>query len=81
MDHFKKGKYSKFSDDAKKTIIMYYKPESHTRAFIKSYLYPDNYYDLYGVLLNIPPRILKDVGELADCPDIKKETLIQKIKN
>ena len=41
---------------------------------MKSYLYPDKYFDDYADILDVDIDMLKSVGELCNKPDLKKET-------
>lgn len=81
VEHFLKGKYSKFSTKIKENILSFYKPESHSKSYIRSYLYPEYHYNLYAELLNVDKSILLETGELIDAPNITKEKLDLKIKN
>jgi len=81
LDLFIKGKYSIFPVECKELIISFYKPESFTRAYIKSYLYPKDYYELYSKLLDIDILLLKNTVELIDVPNIEKEKLLLNIKS
>lgn len=77
---FKKGKYSKFPLAAKEKIVKFYKPGSYTASYIKSYLYPNDYYYLYSSLLDVPVKLLQEIGELTDPPNMEKETLTVSVK-
>ena len=81
VELFLKGKYSKFPDNIKERVLSFYKPETYTRSYIKSYLYPKQFYDTYSELLNVPEILLIETEELIDIPDIIKEKLELKIKN
>lgn len=81
LELFLKGKYSKFPDSIKDRIVSFYKPETHTRAYMKSYLFPDAFYEIYSELLNVPISLLKEIVELASPPDMEKEKLQLKVKN
>jgi hypothetical protein len=74
-NHFLLGKYSKFSKTYKDDIIKFYKKGSFTGTLIKSYLFPEEYYQDYAQLLDVPLEILTETGELADAPDFKMENL------
>ena len=43
--------------------------------YVESYLYPKNYFIIYSEILKIPLKDIKEVGELCDKPDLKKENL------
>jgi len=80
-NHFLAGKYSKFSEDAKKPILDYYSDGDLMTAYIESYLYPELYYDEYSKMLNVSENDLEKVIELCDKPDLKKETLTLQLNN
>lgn len=79
IDQFLKGEYSKFPPSIKERIVNFYRIETPTRSYMKSYLYPEHYYTLYSKLLNVPVKILVETGELADAPNLEKETLSLKM--
>lgn len=70
------GKYSKLSPVLKKAIRNYYGEDSNEYKHMQTFLYPDNYYDIYAHLLGVDISLLQSVGELCDPCDIEKETLI-----
>lgn len=72
---FLEGKYSLFSSSAKKKILSFYKEGTTTKEYIMSYLYPEKFYSEYAELLNVSVDTLKEIGELIDKPNLKKETL------
>jgi hypothetical protein len=41
--------------------------------YMESYLYPEEYYEVYSDLLNVPISTLEEVVELCDKPDLEKE--------
>lgn len=69
------GKYSHLSDATKKEIKNYYGTNSSSYEYVMSYLYPDDYYNIYAELLGVEVSLLKEVGELCAPLDISKETL------
>lgn len=81
VELFLKGKYSKFPVNIKERLLSFYKPETYTRSYMNSYLYPEHFYDTYSKLLNVSESILIETEELTDPPDIIKEKLHLKIKN
>lgn len=73
--HFLRGKYSLFSQKAKKKILRYYASDSLIVQYMESYLYPSKFFDLYAQLLNVDAALLEVVGELCDQIDIEREEL------
>ncbi len=71
---FLNGEYSKLTKVAKKTITDYYSDSEYSK-FIDSYLYPEEYYEIYAEALDIPLESI-DGSELLSKPDISKETFI-----
>lgn len=78
VELFIQGKYSRFPTLFKERVLDFYKPETRTRSYMKTYLYPEYYYSLYSKFLNVSKDLLKEIGELVDPPDLTKETLIIK---
>jgi hypothetical protein len=78
--YFLEGKYSKLSKDMKSHIKDYFGPLSSEYLYMKTYLYPEKYMDVYAKLLNVKLSVLKEVGELCDKYDIEKETLSIDVK-
>tara|TARA_R100001163_G_scaffold64656_1_gene59424 strand:+ start:330 stop:884 length:555 start_codon:yes stop_codon:yes gene_type:complete len=75
LNKFKKGQYSKLSNEIKKQIIHFFGDTGTIAEYVDSYLYPEDYYEIYSKILNIPIENLIEVGELCDKPDFKKENL------
>lgn len=71
---FLHGSYSKFSDKAKKAILRYYEANKSVNAYVASFLYPERYTKIYAELLDVSPNLLKEVGELCDKYNLRKET-------
>jgi hypothetical protein len=72
IQKFKEGKYSQFSRLTKK-IIMHFFDNGTVAEYMESYLYPEEYYEVYSDLLNVPISTLEEVVELCDKPDLEKE--------
>lgn len=68
------GRYSKISYLNKQKITRFFGNKTKNSVYVDSYLYPHKYYDIYSKLLEVPASMLKEVGELCDKPDMKKET-------
>lgn len=88
FEYFIDGKYSKFSKKLKDRIRDSYGATSANYTYIKSYLYPEEYYQTYANLLctddydvSKMKTILSEVGELCSKPDIEKEHLKLSIKS
>lgn len=79
--HFINGKYSKFSEKLKNTIINFHSKNTVEYSYINSFLYPHKYFGIYKTLLDVDLDILVEVGELCDKPDFDKEILHASIKS
>lgn len=75
FDLFLNGKYSLTSDEFKTKILSYYGQKSSTYEVVKSYLYPNEYFETYAKLLNVDIKLLRQVGELCAPVDVNKESL------
>jgi hypothetical protein len=74
-NNFIKGKYSFLSEELKNKIKNFYGEKSNIYIkYLSCYLYPNDCFKEYSELLNVPVDILKEVGELCNKIDIKKET-------
>jgi hypothetical protein len=78
---FINGEFSKMSQDTKNVILGFYKFGSLQYEYIKSFLYPSKYYDLYSDILNVDVDILKSNIELVSKYEPEKETFTIEIKN
>ncbi len=74
FDAFMKGKYSKFSQNARKVLMNYYGVHTPEWVYIESYLFPDKYFKQYAQILDVEESFLKHVGELCDRYDEARET-------
>ena len=84
--NFLAGRYSLLSKELKAKILSFYKNNPNVDN-VKSYLFPEKYYQAYTELLASSSneklkinKIIMDVGELCDKPDLKKEELILSAK-
>ncbi len=75
-EKFLEGRYSKMTEYTKKEILKFFDSNTGNYVYMKSYLYPDKYYEDYALCLNVEVNFLKDVGELCSKPDFIKEKLI-----
>lgn len=76
---FVKGHYSKLSVESKNKILNYFGKVGKISSYIKSYLNPEKYHDVYAEALLVNIEIIKEVYEICSIPDIEKETLYEKI--
>lgn len=88
FSHVMNGRYSQLSDKLKIMIKKHYGATTVNYAFIDTYLYPEDHYDLYAKFLcpdkeDIPKMIdiLEGVGELCSKPDLHRETLKLLVKS
>lgn len=79
-DNFLLGKYSQFENVAKNRISKWHGNNTSNSVYIDSYINPHKYYDMYSRFLGVKAKVLKEVGELCDKPDMEKECLISKTK-
>lgn len=73
---FIKGHYSKMSPKIKQKILGFFDVHGGNYAYMHSYLIPEKYFANYAELLDVEVKILEDVGELCNKPDLEKEKLI-----
>lgn len=78
---FLRGQYSKMSPEHKTKIKQFYGMTSSNFAYIESFLHPEKYFNMYSRMLLTEEKILKEVGELCDPPDLEKETLDISLKS
>jgi hypothetical protein len=69
------GRYSRLSPMLKKAIKQYYGKNSSEYKFIETYLYPEEHFENYAKILDVNVEDLKEIGELCNPYDEKKETL------
>lgn len=79
--YFLRGQYSMMSDDHKKKIKNFYGYNSPNYAYVESFLHPDKYFKMYSEMIQVEEKILKDVGELCDRPDLDQEHLDIAVKS
>lgn len=82
-DYFISGKFSMMEQSTKGSICSFFDHNSANYFYMKSYLYPDKYFEDYADILNVDTDMLKSVGELCNKPDIEKETftLMEHLQN
>jgi len=74
------GKYSQFSTEHKRKVLNFMGRNDSNTPYIESFLHPDKYFKLYAEMIHVKESLLREVGELLDPPDIKKESLEITIK-
>lgn len=72
---FLKGKYSQLSEETKLTILNFYNLNKFSKEYMDSFVNPENYFEQYAKLLDVPVDTLRTVGELCDPFNRAKETL------
>ena len=73
VTHFLHGKYSKFSDNSKHTILNHF-TNPHTREYLDSWLNPEIYFEQYADKLDVHIGDLIAVGELCNPYNSEAET-------
>lgn len=73
-DIFIQGKYSKFSQNAKRHLSDYYGIHTPEWAYVESFIFPKKYFKDYAEMLSIDVATLQQVGELCDKYNKEKET-------
>jgi hypothetical protein len=79
--NFLLGKYSKLSNVLKRAIKSYYGESSSEFKYMETYIYPEKFIGVYSKMLNVDIATLKEVGELCDPCDLKKEILKISVKD
>jgi len=74
-ENFVHGKFSKFTYRFKASISKYFGTNSSNSVYIDSFINPQKYFYMYAQILDVPVKLLKEVGELCDKPDMEKENL------
>ena len=77
--HLINGKYSKINMNIKRKILDFFDKNGANHIYIKSYLFPENFFDNYATLLGVSVKLIKEVGELCDLPNLEKENLLIEI--
>ena len=80
-DYFITGKYSKISPKIKNKIVDFFDKNSGNYEYVKSYLFPEKYYEDYAKILDCPIELLMSVQELCDKPNLDKEKLLIEVAN
>jgi hypothetical protein len=69
------GRYSQASLKTRQTILNHFEKGSANHLYVESYLFPKKYMADYARLLDVDIKVLQQVGELCDKPDLSKERL------
>lgn len=69
------GEYSKLTYSYKKMIENFYFYEEENKRTVMKILNPYRHYEEFAGYLDVSPNIIKEVGELLDKPNLKKEKL------
>lgn len=80
-DSYLEGKYSKIKSRLKTLILGHFSKSKTNYVYMDSYLNPEMYYEIYSKVLSCDKKILEDVGELCDKPDLEKETIEANLKS
>ena len=80
-DHMINGRYSKISDDIKRKIVNFFDKHSGNYIYVTSYMFPEKFFKRYAELLDVSPKLLEEVGELCDKPNLDKEMLLTAVAN
>jgi len=82
FNHVVNARYSQLSQTLKNKIRDMYGANSNNFAYVKTYLYPEQYYDVYAEILSPQKQyieemraILEETGELCSPPNFSKEML------
>lgn len=73
FDLFLEGKYSKMSPEVKNKIMQFYEYGTLTYEYVKSFLYPEDYYSTYSQILSVDETLLRSNVELCSPYDSEKE--------
>lgn len=79
IDMFLNGSYSNFSISSKNKILKYFGNVGRIAGYIKSYLNPEEYHEVYAKALNVDIKIIQHAHEVCTPPDLMKETYKGKI--
>lgn len=80
-NHLINGRYSKLSRKTKEKILGFFEQYSGNYVYINSYLNPENWFERYAEILDVDKKLIEEVGELCDKPDLEKECLLIAVAN
>lgn len=69
------GRYSRITYDYKWKIISFYRLNKINHTLIKKILFPKDHFNEFADYLGVEPELIKNVGELLDCPNFEREEL------
>lgn len=72
------GKYSKISEGSKKRILSYFTDKEKSLEYVKGFLNPSDYHQLYAEKLGVDIKIIKETYEVCSKPNMIKETFVEK---
>tara|TARA_R100001460_G_scaffold89600_3_gene131138 strand:- start:719 stop:1270 length:552 start_codon:yes stop_codon:yes gene_type:complete len=72
--YFIKGEYSKYKDIYKEKVLEFYEEKGKKNKYVDSYLFPEEYHEMYADELDVDLSIVQDTFELCNKPDLEKET-------
>jgi hypothetical protein len=75
-ENFTNGNYSRFTPTVKGKILDFFEKYSGNYIYIFSYLNPTKWFAKYAEILDVDVKLLEEVGELCDKPDLDKEKLL-----
>jgi len=78
---FTKGGYSKMTDAHKRKIKNYMGINSSDAVYIESFVNPEKYFKMYAELINVKEKLVREVGELCNKPELEQETLKVSVKS
>lgn len=81
FQNFIDGKYSKLSNNVKKTLGDYYGIHTPEWVHLESYIHPSKYFEQYATILDVDVKILKDVGELCEKFNPEEESCPYVVQN
>jgi hypothetical protein len=79
FNQFVNGHYSKMSMKSKEIILNYFADYGKISEYIKSFLDPGNYHEMYAENLGVDIKLIREVHEICSKPDFEKECFKEKI--
>lgn len=80
FNHFREGQYHKMDKIIRNHALTFYPTNSLRAEYLRSYLLPHLYYEIYSEILKCNIEDLKETGTLCGAPDFEKEHLQIKLK-
>jgi hypothetical protein len=80
-NHMIYGRYSKINIEIKRKIVNFFDKHSGNYVYVTSYMFPEKFFNRYAELLKVSSKLLEEVGELCDKPDLEKEKLLIEVAN